>query len=232
MSIHLLSRGLLKASAGGGGGGYTQNLVDTQGSAYSTTLTFGVSDAATFTMSMWLNFNTTSGTHTLLEVSGRTWIRVAGGVLFVFLKGNDNTVFYNSNSSAAAFTAGVQAHLCIEADIGNGTLSIKIDGADVTMDTDPATVSSGAYAFDFDRTMYIGGDGANDLDAVVADWIIDDSIISASTLYNGGTPPDPESAIATPLMLLGGSSDYTDWNSGTNLGSGGSLTVNNTYAAG
>lgn len=212
-----------------GGSSYTQNFVNNNGNSDLSIATFGLGNQAQKTTSFWFRPNDLTGTRYFESVSGRGFIGLSNAKLTVAVRDSAGTYVYNSTSTNDVFTIGTLAHVQVTVDLSVPSLSIKIDGSDVVMDTDPSTIVAGTGVVDFDRGYYLLGNGGSFmLDGEISDFIIDDSVISNATLYNGGTPPDPTAAIPTPVVLLGATMVASDWNSGTNLGTAGSFTPSNT----
>ncbi len=212
--------------------GYTQNFVDNTGTGrFSQSGGVGGNETA-FTLSTWIKVLTPVSGGRVMRVSGRSEITISTNTLSVLLKDTANSIRYNSAETGASFGTGDLHHLYVAADFANDTLDVEIDGVAVPMTVDPATFTGGTGLVDLDRNMgFLAMDtGASPLDAEVSDFTLFNSIVSNAVLYHGGTPPDPSAFATTPLVLFGGEMSLADWNAGTNLGSGGPVSANGTFA--
>ena len=211
-------------SATSGSVSYTQNLVDTVGTAHLLwSGGLGVSDGADMTFSAWIKPQTV-GVAALFSVGGRSAIEMtSGGNLKVIIKDTANTQLYNTTSAGTVFVVGTLVHVYVSVDMAGDTLSIRVDDVDVMGDT--GSFTGGSELIDLDRSTGILATNAGSavFDCHASDIMLFNTAVSVATLWNGGTPPDP-SAIGSPLVLLGSTMTETEWNDTTNLGSGGDPT--------
>lgn len=219
--------------SGGGGGGYTQNFVDTQGNAGLTSAAIGGNEPA-LCLSFWFRPNDVSSTTNLYGVSGRTGIGMQADNMSVTLKDTANVTVYGSATSNGPFSVGNLYHVYIGADFAGGTLEIKINGVDATMGSAVGGFDGGNGLTDMDRAISILGN----TDCEISDLLIFDEIVSSASLYNGGTPPDPTTFTSpSPRVLVGadmtaderGGNTAQGWNDGYNIGVGGAFSVSNSF---
>ena len=211
---------------------YAQQLVNTNGSAVLVHPAFGGNEPS-LTFSLWLRPATFEGTQDILSTSGRSRISLQGASLSLLLKDTANAVCYSGVSSGAPFVLGQIHHLYVAADFAADALVIELDGQPIAMDTPTTAFASAAGAVDFDRSTTIFAGGVTSFSAAVGDLAIFNTIVPNAVLWNGGVPPDPETLMPVPRILLGGSmtadqrlsNTAQGWNDGFNAGVGGPLNV-------
>jgi len=210
---------------------YEQNFVDNQGTAYLSSTSLGASDSAVMTFCTTINMVDTTTTTRLFLASGRTDIHLTGGNLKVEVKSTSNTTLYDATGTTT-LSNGTDYHIHVEVDLGGTpSVTVTINGATETM-----TVSTAATTgtIDHTRTSYSILDSA--FDGNISDYFVDfTQAIDVSSFYSSGALDI--SAVGSPAIFLGNDMTADEragnasqgWNDGYNLGSGGTLTVTNTF---
>jgi Concanavalin A-like lectin/glucanases superfamily/PEP-CTERM motif len=169
-----------------------------------------------FTVSIWVNFNSTSGEQTMIE----KWTG-AGGPGWTLTKPSDNSLRFATsfdgsgilNSAPLTITAGVWNDIVVRRDGSSWTLDY--DGQVVATATSAATIASSS------NPLLIGRRDAGDGRDFSVNGRIDEAAIwngalsdaNVSTLWNGGTGtpanqiltsvPEPSSVVLLSLGLIG-----------------------------
>lgn len=204
--------------------GYTQEIVDNAGTGYLTATSLGASDNDEFVFSGWFDFDNDAGTQFLFQVNGRTEVKRVAGDIVVVIKDTSNTVIYSAQYTVAAASGLTHIHVTGKFD-GTPSVTWTIDGSSISPTVNTAAATG---VIDWTRSTYgilSNSAGAFVIDVEqVADLFISNEEIAASSFISGGNPIDI-SAVGSPLIFLGNTQTASDWNAGTNLGSGGNLTV-------
>lgn len=214
---------------------YTQNFVDSNGTAYASFTGPGTDAQGTW----YFRFEPQAigATGTLYSASGRTSITYNGtGNLVVIIRDSANSVVYSATSTSAEFSADVECRLYIAVDLAGPTISIKKNGSDVAMTVSTSLVAgSGLIAHNRTTGILTAGSGLGTAlaDIQICDWFFDATQVIAETSFHSGGAAIDLSSVGAPYVRLGGAqtadamsgNTSQGWNDGHNLGSGGALTV-------
>lgn len=234
----------------GGGGGYTQNFIDTNGTGrISTTTAPGNSSA--FTASVWVRpFNTTN-VGTLFSAIDASSIGVR---LFMFNNGGNLEFRWIIHDSAAAaawigmslfggLSANTVYHAYLAVDLsGGGTFTFLINGSAPSISNiSGPTTGSGTVRLSqpIDVTWRDAGAGNPDVwDGRVSDLFFQaGSIIPYSNFHDGANGPTDITGVGSPFLLLGDTMTADEragntaqgWNDGFNIGSASMSVLSGTY---
>lgn len=205
--------------------GYTSNAIDTNGTAYLSKAT-GPSHDAQGTWYFDITPQSVSGAQYLYLSGGRSSIIVSTAKLAVVIKDSANTIVYDGVSTSDVFAATTRARLYIAVDLTVPSISIKIDGSTVTMTDNTSIIAgNGLIAHSRPQDFFNAGGGTGKIDTQFAQVYFDPTQVIAETSLNSSGTEIDISAVGAPWLLVGNGQAATAINSGTNLGSGGTLTV-------
>ena len=205
----------------------------------------GVTDSAKFTVSFWVNF-------TNLDVFQEIFTAGAGKIGFSFndiggavcyakgSEGGGNQVFL-APAPGGGWQTDTDYHVLWSTDRSSGILqsAVYING---TKATSGSISTSGTFDTAHNENDWIGANNSdtNLLDACLTDfyYAIDKAFVDSSgdistadveQFYNSGAVnPGSDGSGYTgtqPIVFFGGSHEASDWNDGTNLGTGGDYTM-------
>ena len=229
--------GILAQSAAGGGNLINTNSIEINGSTFTNTGirgNGGGGNPTTFTYSCWFKMpsavSTTVGLFNINLDPGGGFFSVAFQNPYLLMEnrtaegGPPATIYRDQvyTPSAGGFRDDAWHHLAIHCDnytTDAGDFAIIVDGTDITQglrDNNKPT----AWSYNGTDTLYLGGTVTG---ARIAQLAYFDSIVAASTLYNGGTPGDLSTLSNPPIEW------YQFVN---NLNNDGSSGTNGTLSAG
>src|SRR6056297_332358 len=207
---------------------YTQNIIASPSVAGNYLALSGASVPASqsqMSLSAWINFT---------DAADNNWssrnIRIdrSGTSAFVVVYDSAGaTVFIDSVTGIMPVTgsSGSLKHFQVDIDLSVPSMTFYLNGSVTATPTISAGTGLHRTAYDF----RIG----DDPNLEIADLVVNyGSLLSNSTMYNGGTPPDVgtlsggrAAIVSGAEFVIGGDMLAADWNSGSNIGPG-SVTKN------
>ncbi len=230
--------GIVAASRGSGGGGYTAAAVHFDGSAWLARATLtGVTDSAFISSSHWVKRAVGAATYYLYDFdpagneAPALNITVAGGISFVAYNGTD--IFLWNSDLGVVPDDGLWHSILVAVDtnhaMGDKVIQVYVD--DVAVIGTVSSENSGAFSSTMAAVKFAMPDTTEDQAVLVGDladvWIAPDVFVDFTVDANrrffiaaDGKPVDPSGFPASAVLFSGDATGFA-----TNLGTGGSFTL-------
>lgn len=210
--------------------GFTPTAVDTQGNTYITSTSSDPAHDAQGTW--WFRYtpNKVSGTQMLYRAAGRTEIQMSAAKLKITVKDSINATVYEATSTNDIFTQDQECTIYVAVDLTTPSIIIEVDGVapEMTITTAIAT-GNGLIAHSRDQAFFSQNAGGSILDAEISQVFFDPTQVIAASEFASGSSAENLSSVGSPWLYMGDTQSASDWNSGTNLGSGPDMTVTGTF---